>query len=69
MRAPLAAAVAGGLGLAWPGPGVAGEGISMGGGELPDAVEFHVSQLVDSEVHGAIRERWAQLGWERSYLG
>jgi hypothetical protein len=21
------------------------------------------------EVHGAIRERWAQLGWERSYLG
>jgi hypothetical protein len=21
------------------------------------------------EIHGAIRERWAQLGWERSYLG
>ncbi len=22
-----------------------------------------------NEVHGAIRDRWAQLGWERSYLG
>jgi len=21
------------------------------------------------EVHGAIRDRWAQLGWEQSYLG
>ena len=36
---PLAPAVAGGLGMAWSGPGVAGEGIGVGGGELPDAVE------------------------------
>ena len=36
---PLAVAVAGGLGMAWPGPGVAGEGIGAGGSELPDAVQ------------------------------
>ena len=35
----LAAAVAGGRCIAWPGPGVADESIGVGGGELPDAVE------------------------------
>lgn len=58
----LAAAVAGGLAVAWLGPGVAGEGIGVGGGELPDAVEEAADHqelvvgVADQEVPGAADE-------------
>ena len=39
LTAILAAAVAGGLDIAWSGPGGAGEGIGVGGGELADTVQ------------------------------
>ena len=59
---PLAPATAGGLGMAWPGPGVAAEGVGVGGGELPDAVEEVadyqelVVGVVSEQVPGAADE-------------
>ena len=34
-----------------------------------DASIYWTPQTDAHEVHGAIRQRWAELGWERSYLG
>ena len=47
------------LGIAWSGPGVAAEGVGVGGGELPDAVEEIADYqelmvgVVSQEVPGA----------------
>lgn len=30
---------------------------------------YWTSQTGAHEVHGAIRDKWAKLGWEKSYLG
>jgi hypothetical protein len=52
----------GGFGIAWPGPGVAGEGIGVGSGELPDAVQEVADHqelvvgVLSEEVAGAADE-------------